>query len=158
MKVLLKKKYLQTPSKDIILYYYCFFINVLNLFFRSMKKELLQKHKFNYLGTRYNIKISKIQNHLLKSLKEVHADTERHLINFKLLSQNLQKDLVNKDHVEEQMNISEAHMKQLEIMLYRERIEITTSNYIRKRIQCKIKKCRETLYDVKYAVICALQV
>ncbi|KAF7398567.1 hypothetical protein HZH66_006464 [Vespula vulgaris] len=99
---------------------------------KSMKKELLQKHKFNYLGTRYNIKISKIQNHLLKSLKEVHADTERHLINFKLLSQNLQKDLVNKDHVEEQMNISEAHMKQLEIML-------------------------ETLYDVKYAVICALQ-
>ncbi|KAF7401295.1 hypothetical protein HZH68_007115 [Vespula germanica] len=124
---------------------------------KSMKKELLQKHKFNYLGTRYNIKISKIQNHLLKSLKEVHADTERRLINFNLLSQNLQKDLVNKDHVEEQMNISEAHMKQLEIMLYRERIEITTSNYIRKRIQCKIKKCRETLYDVKYAVICALQ-
>ncbi|XP_035733011.1 cilia- and flagella-associated protein 157-like [Vespa mandarinia] len=124
---------------------------------KDMKDVLLKKNKLSYLDTRYNIKVSKIQNHLLKSLKEVHSDIERHLINFKVLSSNLEKDLINRDYAQKQTNISEAHVKKLEVMLYKERIEISTSKYIRKKIQCKIKKCRETLYDVKYAVICALQ-
>ncbi|XP_046822385.1 uncharacterized protein LOC124425707 [Vespa crabro] len=124
---------------------------------KYMKDVLLKKNKLSYLDTRYNIKVSKIQNHLLKSLKEVHSDIERHLINFKVLSPNLEKDLINRDYAQKQTNISEAHVKELEIMLYKERIEISTSKYIRKKIQCKIKKCRETLYDVKYAVLCALQ-
>lgn len=123
-----------------------------------MMNVLLKKNKLSHLDTRYNIKVSKIQNHLLKVLKEVHRDTERRLINFKVLGDNLENDLIIRDYAQKQTNISEARVKELEIMLYKKRIEISNSKCIQKKIQCKIKKCRETLYDVKYAAICALQV
>ncbi|XP_043487535.1 uncharacterized protein LOC122514664 [Polistes fuscatus] len=128
-----------------------------NIMLNNYMKEIMNENLS--LNTRYNIKVTNIQNHLLKILKEVHKDTEKRLINFNVLNQyNRENYFIDRDDAQTQTYSSEGHVRELEIMLQIERIKINNSKSIKEKIQCKIKKCRETLYDVKYAILCALKV
>ncbi|KAI4504392.1 hypothetical protein M0802_000863 [Mischocyttarus mexicanus] len=79
--------------------------------FEHTKKMLFKKKKLNYLDTRYNIKVTNIQNHLLKIFKEVHKDTEKRLISFNILNQyNPEKYSIDRDQAQAQTHTSELHM------------------------------------------------
>ncbi|KAK2587378.1 hypothetical protein KPH14_003095 [Odynerus spinipes] len=126
---------------------------------KHTKDLLLKKNKYSYLTTKFNIKISKVQDRLLKSLKEVHEGRKQCLDGFNTFNIHDEGDkhLTDREFAQEQTCNYEMHVRELEVMLYREQVKLRTAKYLQHRTQCKLKKCVETLYDVKYAVICALK-
>lgn len=62
------------------------------------------------------------------------------------------------DKARQEENEANFQFSSMKALLHKERTKLTHARYMLRRLECKIKALVETIYDLKYTVICLLKV
>lgn len=101
----------------------------------------------------------KIQQCLIDALKETRSAMNKRLANVEAPEQFSQENYdILAESVEAEFMSLEGRTRRLEVLLHRENVKLDHAKYHRNESEFRMKKCEEILYDVKYAVACALKV
>lgn len=111
------------------------------------------------LETKRNTVTTKVQDSVLKHLEKKFEKFKEHVSLIRVPDSGMEKRCVmsieNAQQAGRKVNL---HLSKVQILLYKERMEVCFAKYLQRRLGCKIKAVVETLYDLKYSVTCILQV
>lgn len=106
-----------------------------------------------------NIKISKIQNIIIKYIRKKFENAKKNLSHIPIPERAKQGEyiiLIEKT-TSEQYNIH-FRLASLKTILHKIRLNINLTKHFLKLIEAKIRAVFETIYDLKYNVTCLLKV
>ena len=111
------------------------------------------------LETKRNTVTAKVQDSVLKHLKKKFVKLKEHVSLIKVPDAGMEKKYVMSiQNAQQAGRKGNFHLSKVQVLLYKERMEIGSAKYLQSRLECKIKAVVETLYDLKYTVTCILQV
>ncbi|CAK9803188.1 hypothetical protein ANTQUA_LOCUS3621 [Anthophora quadrimaculata] len=108
--------------------------------------------------TKQNIAISKIQDIVLKVLRKKFENVKEYLLSVTIPDPEAERRYLmlieNARREETDVNYRLSLVKTL---LHKERTKINIVKYVLKKFECKIRALVETIYDLKYTVMCSLK-
>ncbi|XP_076220758.1 uncharacterized protein LOC116430727 [Nomia melanderi] len=123
--------------------------------FESHRKTIVAQRS----STKHNMVTLKIYNRVLKALQRKFDKMKKCLsiINIpESTAEERQWLAVENARIEEQ-NVKFL-LSSMQTLFHKEKTKIGIAKYLQRKVECKIKAVIETLYDVKYIVICLLKV
>ncbi|XP_026667959.1 uncharacterized protein LOC108623343 [Ceratina calcarata] len=107
---------------------------------------------------RRKLVIAKVQEQVLQHLKKKLQKAKDFLSTINIPDPGAEeKYLLLIDKAREEEHEAKFQFSSMKALLHKERTKLTYSGYILRRLECKIKALVETIYDLKYTVICLLK-
>ncbi|CAK9827870.1 hypothetical protein ANTRET_LOCUS5509 [Anthophora retusa] len=105
-----------------------------------------------------NIAISKIQDIVLKVLRKKFENVKEYLLSVTIPDPEAERRyLMLIENARREENDVNYRLSLVKTLLHKERTKINIVKYVLKKFECKIRALVETIYDLKYTVMCSLK-